>query len=59
MSAALAAFNALPSGGMGHYNDLLPYSVFEHEDDGYVWAVFEGLSERWERLMSILEREAP
>ena len=56
--ATTRAMSKIPFGGMGTFNDWIPPVVFEHETGDYVWTVFEALTERWYRLMKLLERFA-
>ena len=51
--AAVANYRRIHFGPYG-FGDWFPPAVFEHEDEQYVWAVFEALCERWWRLMELL-----
>ena len=42
----------MPLGGNGCFNDWWPDSIYEHETEEYVDAVFKALMERWSRLMN-------
>jgi hypothetical protein len=49
---ASARFRSLSTGPY-RCDDWFPPVVFEHEDEDYVWSVFESLVERWHRLMTL------
>ncbi len=51
--SAVEHFQAVPLGGNGCFNDWWPPVVFDHEDEDYVWAVFEALVAEWSRLMQL------
>ncbi|MFC1757480.1 hypothetical protein ACFL2H_01765 [Planctomycetota bacterium] len=53
MRAAVDAYNSVPLGGNGCFNDWFPPVVYDHEDGDYVWAVSDALTERWSRLMQL------
>lgn len=53
MEAAVKAFQAVPLGGNGCFNDWYPPVVFEHEDREYAATVFEALVSNWSRMMSL------
>jgi hypothetical protein len=53
--AALAAYRQVPLGGSGCFNDWQPS---DSEDFDYLLAVFRALTERWARLMRLLD-DAP
>jgi hypothetical protein len=50
ISEATENYLAVPHCKDGFW-DWWPQKKFPHETDDYVWAVFEGLAERWARLM--------
>jgi hypothetical protein len=54
-SNAIAAFKRVPMGKDG-FGDWWPPAIGPTETEEYSWAVFEGLVERWYRLMSSLEK---
>jgi hypothetical protein len=51
IKAAVEAYQRVPLGGMGCFNDWLPPVVFPHENPEYVQAVFEALTSHWSLLM--------
>ena len=53
VSNAYEVFKQIPSGKDG-FGDWWPPVVYQKETEEYVWAVFEGLYERWCRLMDLL-----
>lgn len=53
MDAAVKAFESVPLGGNGCFNDWYPPAVFEHEDRDYVSTVFEALVSNWSLMMSL------
>lgn len=50
---AVEAFQRIPFHKEG-FSEWWPPVVYPHETEEYVWAVFEGLVERWWRLMNDL-----
>ena len=50
---AVAAYKQVPLGGNGCFNDWWPPVVFDHEDNDYVWAVFEALVAHWSLMMKL------
>lgn len=50
ISDAVENYLALPQGKEG-FRDWWPKAKFQEETDDYAWAVFEGLADRWGRLM--------
>ena len=53
INMAVEEYKKIPLGGNGCFNDWWPESVFEHETEQYVEAVFQALVERWSRLMHL------
>lgn len=53
IKAAVEAYERVPLGGMGCFNDWLPPVVFSHENPEYVQAVFEALTTQWALLMKL------
>lgn len=53
IEAAVKAFQAVPLGGNGCFNDWYPPVVFEHEDREYAATVFEALISNWSLMMSL------
>lgn len=53
--AAVERYRRIHWGAYG-FNDWFPPVAFEHENEEYVWAVFEALSERWHRLMELFAK---
>lgn len=53
IKAAVEAYQKVPLGGMGCFNDWLPPVVFSHETPEYVQAVFEALTSHWSLLMRL------
>lgn len=53
MGAAVKAFQAVPLGGNGCFNDWYPPVVFEHEDREYAATVFEALVSNWSLMMGL------
>ncbi|MCU7845076.1 MAG: hypothetical protein KZQ93_14700 [Candidatus Thiodiazotropha sp. (ex Monitilora ramsayi)] len=51
INKAVEEYRKIPLGGNGCFNDWWPDSVYEHETEEYVEAVFQALIERWSRLM--------
>jgi hypothetical protein len=52
-AAAFRSFHKVPLGGNGCFNDWWPPVVFEHEDQDYVWTVFEALTGHWSCVMQL------
>jgi hypothetical protein len=50
---AVEEYKKIPLGGNGCFNDWWPESVYEHETEQYVEAVFQALIGRWSRLMHL------
>lgn len=53
INKAVEEYKKIPLGGNGCFNDWWPDSVYEHETEEYVKAVFQALIERWSRLMHL------
>ena len=53
VAAAYRAYKQVPFGGNGCFNDWLPPSVFPHENDDYVWGVFDALCTEWNFMMNL------
>lgn len=53
MGTAIKAFQAVPLGGNGCFNDWYPTVVFAHEDREYVATVFEALVSNWSLMMGL------
>lgn len=53
MKSAVQAYQRVPLGGMGRFDDWLPPVVFPHENAEYVRAVFEALVTQWNLLMRL------
>jgi hypothetical protein len=53
IKSAVQAYQRVPLGGMGCFNDWLPPVVFSHETPEYVQAVFEALTTQWSLLMKL------
>ena len=53
---AYEAYTQIPSGKDG-FGDWWPPVTHPNETEEYVWAVFEGLHERWCRLMDSLKEK--
>jgi hypothetical protein len=53
IKAAVEAYQKVPLGGMGCFNDWLPPVVFSNETPEYVQAVFEALTSQWSLLMRL------
>jgi hypothetical protein len=53
MKSAMQAYQRVPLGGMGRFDDWLPPVVFPHENADYVRAVFEALVTQWNLLMRL------
>ena len=53
VAEAVRAFERVPLGGNGCFNDWWPPVAFEHETEEYVWAVFEALVGEWSRAMAL------
>jgi len=53
INKAVEEYRKIPLGGNGCFNDWWPDSVYEHETEEYVNAVFQALMERWSRLMQL------
>ena len=50
---AVESYGHIPWGKEG-FHEWWPPVAFEHENEDYVWALFEALAERWHRLMGLL-----
>ena len=53
MQSAMQAYQRVPLGGMGRFDDWLPPVVFPHENADYVRAVFEALVTQWSLIMRL------
>ena len=53
IKAAFEAYQKVPLGGMGCFNDWLPTVVYSNETPEYVQAVFEALTSQWSLLMKL------
>ncbi|WP_139203186.1 hypothetical protein [Amphritea atlantica] len=53
INMAIEEYKNIPLGGNGCFNDWWPEPVYEHETDEFAEAVFQALTERWSRLMSL------
>lgn len=53
MKSAVAAYEGIPLGGMGGFDDWLPPVVFAHETPEYTRAVFEALITQWNLTMQM------
>ncbi len=52
---AYQAYAEVPLGGNGCFNDWWPPVVFQHEDENYVWSVFEALVSQWSRSVESIK----
>jgi hypothetical protein len=53
INMAIEEYKNIPLGGNGCFNDWWPEPVYKHETDEFAEAVFQALTERWSRLMSL------
>ena len=53
INKAVEEYKKIPLGGNGCFNDWRPDTVYDHETEQYIEAVFKALIERWSRLMHL------